>query len=75
MLRFSDVLLGSDPNVTLGGTLAGTDDNDVVITLNHGGNVQHVVLQDALVGAPDVTAALNEIETHILTNKIITENS
>lgn len=75
VLRFSDVLIGNNPDVVAGGALAGTDANDVVVTLHSGANVQHVVIQDALVGAPDTSAALNAIEQHILTNKIITENS
>lgn len=75
VLRFSDVLIGNNPDVVAGGALSGTDSNDVVVTLHSGANVQHVVIQDALVGAPDTSAALNAIEQHILNNKIITENS
>lgn len=75
VLRFSDVLIGSDPDVSVGGGILPGDANDAVVTLHSGANVQHVVIQDALVGAPDTSAALNAIEQHILTNKIITENS
>ncbi|WP_208294549.1 VCBS domain-containing protein [Nitratidesulfovibrio liaohensis] len=77
VLKFSDVLIGTNPDVVAGGNavLAGTDSNDVVITLHHGAQSQHVVLQDALSGAPDTSVALQAIEQHILTHKIITENS
>ncbi|WP_035066751.1 VCBS domain-containing protein [Nitratidesulfovibrio termitidis] len=77
VLKFSDVLIGTNPDVVAGGNsvLAGTDSNDVVITLHHGAQSQYVVLQDALSGAPDTSAALQAIEQHILNHKIITENS
>lgn len=70
VLRFSDVLIGNNPDVVAGGALAGTDANDAVVTLHNGAQTQYVVIQDAL-----NTNTLDQIEQHILTNKIITENS
>jgi hypothetical protein len=72
VLRFSDVLIGDNPDVVAGGAgvLSGTDSNDAVVTLHNGAQTQYVVIQDAL-----NTNTLDQIEQHILTNKIITENS
>jgi|GEM_PF-3579171 len=70
VLRFSDVLIGGNPDVVAGGALSGTDANDAVVTLHNGAQTQYVVIQNAL-----DTNTLDQIEQHILTNKIITENS
>jgi Ca2+-binding RTX toxin-like protein len=70
VLRFSDVLIGNNPDVSVGGGILPGDANDAVVTLHNGAQTQYVVIQDAL-----NTNTLDQIEQHILTNKIITENS
>ncbi|HCG04780.1 MAG TPA: VWA domain-containing protein, partial [Desulfovibrio sp.] len=77
VLRFADVLLDGDgdssngisTNLITSGNLTASG-NDAVLTLHHGADTQTVTLQGAL-----EHNSLADIEQHILTNKIITENS
>jgi len=78
VLRFADVLIGSDPVVTTGqGSSVPGDSDDAVIRLSYNGQTQHVVVENYLQGisSQNVPDALTELENQILNHKIVTETS